>query len=148
MRALCKKKFLHFDSTAEVRPGSYIICCSKISVGKRVVIRPLSVLEADPREGEHGITIEDDVMLAPGVHMYVNNHAFHDLSISTIDQDTYPSKPIVIRQGALIGANVVILAGVEIGENSIIGAGSVVNKNVPAHSVVVPAAVRSVKRNS
>ena len=146
MRSLCRKRFFRFDEGAELRPGSFIMACSKISIGKRVVIRPGSVFEADPRAGEHGITIEDDVMLAPGVHLYVNNHAFHDLSIPVINQETYPSKPIVIRRGAWIGANAVILAGVEIGENSVIGAGCVITKNVPARSVVTPAPVRMLER--
>lgn len=103
---------------------------------------------ADPREGGHGITIEDDVMVGQGVHMYVDNHAFHDLSVAIIDQEIYPSKPIVIRRGVWIGANVVILSGVEIGENCVIGAGSVVNKSIPAHTIVAPAEVRTVRRCS
>jgi len=60
MFSLCQKKFKYFHDTAEIRPGSYFIACSKISLGQRVVIRPGSILEADPREGEHGIVIEDD----------------------------------------------------------------------------------------
>jgi len=145
-RSLCLKKFKCFDVDAELRPGSHIISCSKISIGKRVIIRPGSVLMADPREGEHGITIEDDVMLGHGVHMYVNSHAFHDPSKPIIDQETYQSRPIVIKRGAWIGANAVILSGVEIGENSVIGAGSVISKNVPARSLVAPATVRLVER--
>ncbi|PIQ69033.1 MAG: acetyltransferase [Candidatus Taylorbacteria bacterium CG11_big_fil_rev_8_21_14_0_20_46_11] len=136
MRVLCKRKFAYFHETAEVRPGSYFVCCSKISIGKRVVIRPGSILEADPRAGEHGIIIEDDVLLAPGVHMYVNNHAFEDSLIPIIDQDHKASKVIVIKRGAWIGANVVILAGVTVGENSVVGAGSIVTKDIPPRVVV------------
>ncbi len=40
MRKLCKKKFLKFDDGAVVRPGVYAEACSKISIGKSVVIRP------------------------------------------------------------------------------------------------------------
>src|SRR3972149_9470326 len=66
---LCQKMFKHFDSTAEFRPGAYSFCCSKISIGRRVVIRPGSLLHADDRKGEYGITIEDDVLIGPGVHI-------------------------------------------------------------------------------
>ncbi len=136
MKNLCQKRFRHFDPTAEIRPGSYILACSKISIGKRVVVRPGSVFEADPREGEHGITIEDDVLLSPGVHLYVNDHAFEDTSMPIFDQDHKPSKPITIKRGSWIGANAIILAGVTIGENSVVGAGSIVTKNVPPRVVV------------
>jgi acetyltransferase-like isoleucine patch superfamily enzyme len=42
----------------------------------------------------------------------------------------YKSKPIVIRQGAFIGASTIILKGVEIGERSVVGAGSVVTRSI------------------
>ncbi len=145
MMELCRRKFLYFADTAELRPGSYMICCSKISIGKNVIIRPGSVFAADPRRGEHGITIEDDVLLAPGVHMYANDHAFEDTSIPIFNQDHKPSKPILIKRGAWIGANVIILAGVTVGENSVIGAGSVVNQSIPPRVVAVGSPARVVK---
>ncbi|MBI2020919.1 acyltransferase [Candidatus Giovannonibacteria bacterium] len=146
MIALCKKRFLHFGEGADLRPGSYMICCSKISIGKNVVIRPGSVFEADPREGEHGITIEDDVLLAPGIHMYANDHEFKDTSLPIYYQDHKSSKPIVIKKGAWIGANAVILAGVTIGENSVIGAGSIVKNDIPSKVVAAGAPARVVKQ--
>lgn len=146
MRALCKKKFKYFHDTAEVRPGAYFICCSKISLGKHVVVRPGSLLEADPREGEHGITVEDDVLLSPGVQMHVNNHIFDNPSTPISYHDHQPSKPIVIKRGAWIGANAVILAGVTVGENAVIGAGSVITKNVPDRAVVATQLPRVVIR--
>ena len=52
---------------------------------------------------------------------------------------------VIIRRGAYIGANVTILQGVEIGEASVVGAGAVVNKSVPAGSVVAGVPARIVK---
>ena len=43
--------------------------------------------------------------------------------------------PIVIKDGAFIGANSIILKGVTIGERSIVGAGSVVTKSIPAGEI-------------
>lgn len=53
------------------------------------------------------------------------------------------SKDIIIGNGVWIGVGATILAGVEIGDMALIGAGSVVNKNVPAYTIVggVPAKV-------
>ncbi len=136
MRKLCEEKFKYFGEGAEFRPGAYAICCSKISLGKRVIIRPGSMFFADPRDGGQGITIEDHVMLGSGVHIYVHNHQFDRLDIPLIDQGAYPSEAVTLKSGCWIGANAIILPGITIGENAVIGAGSVVTKNVDPGSVV------------
>lgn len=144
MRKLCGKKFKYFGEAAEVRPGAHIICCSKISLGKRVVIRPGSVLEADPRPGEDGITIEDDVLLGPGVNIYVTNHAYRAKE-PIINQGWNKSEAVIIKAGAWIGANAIILPGVIIGANAVVGAGSVVTRSVPDRCVVVGNPARVIK---
>jgi len=136
MLKLCKKKFRYFDNTAEFRPGAYAICCSKISLGRRVVIRPATMLFADPREGGAGINIEDDVLMGSGVHLLVHNHRF-DNNIPIIDQGHYPSREIALKKGCWIGQNVIILSGVTIGENSVIGAGSVVTRSIQSGVIAV-----------
>src|SRR5262249_13086741 len=79
MKVLCKKKFASFGMESEFRPGAYAVTCSKIYIGDRVVIRPHTMLFADPRTGEAGkIIIEDDVLIAAGVHIYTANHQFSD----------------------------------------------------------------------
>lgn len=70
MNALATQKFRQFGSEAEFRPGAYAVTCSKIKLGNRVVIRPGTMLFADPRNTNEGeILIEDDVMLGSGVHI-------------------------------------------------------------------------------
>lgn len=146
MVKFCKRKFKHFGENAEFRPGAYAIACSKISLGKRVVIRPGTMLSADPRPKEAGITIEDDVMLGPGVHIYVNNHTYTDRKKSIHDQGYEPSKDVVLKKGCWVGANVILLPGVTIGKNSVVGAGSVVTKSIPAYSVAVGSPAKVIKK--
>ena len=135
MRNLCETKFKFFGAGADFRPGSYAEACSKISLGANVVVRPGSFLFADPTKDGGGITIEDDVLLGPGIHFYTNNHSFSDIGSPIIEQG-YPVAnvldSIVIRTGSWIGAGVIILPGVEIGRNSVVGAGTVVTRNVPS----------------
>ncbi|RUR12111.1 acyltransferase [Legionella sp. km772] len=145
MRKLCTKKFKYFHSSASFRYGAYAICCSKISIGANVTIRPGTMLFADPREGGAGITIEDNVLIGSGVHMYVNNHCFDDKNLPISQQGWYPSKPIFVKEGSWIGANAVILPGVVIGKNSVVGAGSVVTKDVPDFCVVAGVPARVIK---
>jgi len=131
MLTLCQRKFRRFPATAEFRPGAYAVACSKIAIGERVVIRPGTILMADPRPEGAGIVIEDGVLIGSGVHIYAANHRFDDPTRPIIDQGHTPSQPVILRQGCWIGANAVLLAGVEIGENSVIGAGSIVTKSTP-----------------
>lgn len=149
MIALCQQKFNFFGNNAEFRPGAYAICCSKISLGDNVIIRPGTMLFADPREGESGrITIEENVMIGSGVHMYVHNHRFDNPDLPIIDQGYYPSKSIILKKGSWIGANAIILPGVTIGENSVIGAGSVVTHDIPPFSVAVGSPARVIKKTT
>jgi acetyltransferase-like isoleucine patch superfamily enzyme len=106
MVKLCKKKFKHFSDTSDFRPGAYAVCCSKISIGERVVIRPGTMLFAEPRENGAGITIEDDVLIGSCVHFYTGNHAFNRLDVPIIDQGHEPFKEIVLKKGCWIAANV------------------------------------------
>jgi len=143
MEALCHKKFKHFGNGAEFRPGAYAVVCSKIALGDRVVIRPGTMLFADPREDGSGITIEEGAMLGSGVHIYVANHSFDDPDKMIIDQVHTKSEPVLLRKGCWIGANVTILPGVEIGENAVVGAGSIVTNSIPPRALAIgnPASV-------
>jgi acetyltransferase-like isoleucine patch superfamily enzyme len=140
MRNLCQSKFKEFGAGSEFRAGAYAETCSKISIGKNVVIRAGTYLFADPAPGGGGITIEDGVLIGTGVHFYTNNHQYKDPTKPIIQQG-YPTVSdkdgITVRQGSWIGAGTIILPGVEIGENSVIGAGTIVTKSVPPRVVFV-----------
>ena len=146
MLAYCQSKFASFHEAAEFRPGAYAISCSKIRIGKRVVIRPQTMLFADTRENGEGITIEHDVLIGSGVHIYTGNHAFDRTDLPIIDQGHSPSKPVVLKTGCWIGANATVLPGVVIGENAVVGAGSIVTRPVRAHSVVAGNPAREIRR--
>lgn len=130
---ICKKKFAFFGENAEFRIGAYAVYCSNIYLGKNVVIRPNSFLMANI-DGE--INIEDDVLIGPGVHIYVSNHSFDDIKTPIYYQGHSLSKSVCLKRGCWIGANVVILPGVTVGENAVVGAGSIVTKDVPSGFVV------------
>lgn len=145
MLKLCKKKFKAFADTSDFRPGAYAISCSKISIGKRVVIRPGTMLFAHPTANDGGIIIEDDVLIGACVHLYAGNHSFKNPDIPIIDQGHDDFKEITLKKGCWVGANTTILPGVTIGENSVVGAGSVVTKSIPARVVAVGNPARVVK---
>ncbi|WP_353550649.1 acyltransferase [Sediminibacterium sp. KACHI17] len=146
MKKLCKEKFRFFADDADFRPGAYAVGCSKIEIGRRVVIRPGCMLFGETVVPmDVSIIIEDDVMLGSGVHIYVNNHKYGSKDIPLIDQGYFPDEAVVLKRGCWIGANSIILPGVTIGVNSIVAAGAVVTKNVPDHVIVAGSPAKIIK---
>jgi len=141
------KKLKRLGVGAEIRPHAYLVETKNISLGRNVVIRPgtmfFAVVTAD---GSGDIAVEDNVLIGSGVHVYVSNHRFDDHDTDIFFQGHAPPKPVLIKQGAWIGACAVILPGVIIGRNAVVGAGSVVTKSVPDFSVVAGAPAKAIKK--
>jgi acetyltransferase-like isoleucine patch superfamily enzyme len=145
MILLGRKKFYFFDSSAEIRPGAYIVGCSQISIGKNVVIRPGTQLHGETETLDVSIIIEDDVLIGSGVHIYVENHNFSDVNTAIYYQGHSHAMKVVLKEGCWIGANSIILPGITIGKNSVVGAGSIVTKSVPDYTVVAGNPARKIK---
>lgn len=121
------------DKSTAVFPPLYINYGKNTKIGKNVFINfGCTFLDLGC------ITIEDNVMLAPGVKLLSESH-----SLSPENRQSLIPKPIHIRENAWIGANATILQGVTVGENSVVAAGAVVTTDVPANTVVggVPAKI-------
>lgn len=78
-----------------------------------------------------GITIEDNVMLAPKVSLLSEGHP-----LFANDRQSLTAGKIHIKKNAWIGAGAIILQGVTIGENAVVAAGAVVSRDVAANTVV------------
>lgn len=103
------------------------------TIGKNVFINHgCSILDLG------GVTIDDDVLIAPNVTISSEGHP-----INPKERKTLVPNPVRIKRNAWIGANATILPGVTIGENSIVAAGAVVTKDVPDNTIVggVPAKI-------
>ena len=85
-----------------------------------------------------GITIEDNVLIAPKVSLLSEEHP-----ISPNERQSLVPGRIHIRKNAWIGAGATILPGVTVGENAIVAAGAVVSKDVPTNTIAggVPAKI-------
>jgi acetyltransferase-like isoleucine patch superfamily enzyme len=110
-----------------------------ITIGERSLIGEGCVLR-----GQGGITIGDDVYLAPLVQLLAVNHVYHDTR-RPISQQGITAQGIVVEDGAWIGGGAIVLDGVRIGRNAVVGAGAVVTRDVPACSVVVGNPARVVR---
>ncbi|RYZ62999.1 MAG: sugar O-acetyltransferase [Chitinophagaceae bacterium] len=83
-----------------------------------------------------GITIDDNVMLAPKVCLLSEGHP-----VAANERRSLTAGRIHIKRNAWIGAGATILSGVTIGENAVVAAGAVVSKDVAPNTVAggVPA---------
>jgi acetyltransferase-like isoleucine patch superfamily enzyme len=93
----------------------------------------------------HGsTTIGDDVQIGPGVVITTGNHLFDDPTRPVRTQGGAVA-PVVIEDGAWIGARAVILPGVRIGAGAVVAAGAVVTTDVPARTLVAGVPARAVR---
>lgn len=88
--------------------------------------------------GLGGITIEDNVQIAPRVSLLSEGHP-----LSSQQRHSLVPARILIKNNAWIGTSATILPGVTIGKNSVVAAGAVVTKDVPDNAIVagVPAKI-------
>lgn len=92
------------------------------------------------------VHIEKNVLIAQHCFIGDHNHAYEDIDVPIRDQGLKKVEPVIVKEGAWIGANVTISSGVTIGKNSVIGANSVVTKNIPDYSVAVGVPARVIKK--
>lgn len=102
---------------------------------------------------ENNVMIGNNVTIKCGVQiwdgMVIGNDVFIGPNV-TFCNDRYPKSrnkdwkcdPVIIKKGAMIGANATILPGVIIGENAVVGAGAVVVRNVPDNTTVIGASAQ------
>lgn len=86
------------------------------------------------------ITIGDDCMLAPGVHIYTATHPTNP-HLRTSGREI--GAPVTIGNRVWIGGRAVINPGVTIGNDVVVASGAVVTKDVPSGAIVagVPAKI-------
>jgi acetyltransferase-like isoleucine patch superfamily enzyme len=121
------------DECVDVFTPLYINYGKHIKIGKNVFIN-FDCVFLDLG----GITIEDNVLIAPKVSLLSEGHP-----VSPYKRQSLVPGHIHIKKNAWIGAGATILPGVTVGENAVVAAGAVVSKDVPANAVVggIPAKI-------
>lgn len=111
------------QNTAILSPV-YIDRANKVEIGKNTFINHHFMTVA-----LGGINIGDNVQIAPDVLVLTANH-------DVKDREVLHCYPVVIEDGAWIGAGAKIMPGVTIGERAIVASGAVVTKDVESDTVV------------
>lgn len=104
---------------------------SQIIIGNNVGISGSTI------NATKSVIIEDNVLIGSGcIITDTDSHPIAYADRITDDMSKTHRAPILIKEGAFIGARSIILKGVTIGTHSVIGAGSVVSKDVPDKCIV------------
>ena len=121
------------DPTTTIQIPVYVNIGKFTRIGKNVYINHLcSMLDMGT------ITIGDNVLIGPKANILTEEHP-----VNPAERKALMVRPVVIKNGAWIGAGATILPGVTVGENSVVAAGAVVNRDVPDNTVVggIPAKI-------
>ncbi|MCC6424512.1 MAG: acyltransferase [Phycisphaerales bacterium] len=135
---LSRREMIHLGKRAQV--GEYAIIRAHeypVEIGAFSQVGPFVVIL-----GGFGVTIGENVMIAPHVVIAAGNHDYKQIEKPMRFAGNLSRGPIVIEENVWIGANVTITDGVRIGRDAVIGANSVVTRDVEAFDVVGGVAAR------
>ena len=116
-----------------VNNGLIVVLPKNVTIGSGVSIMNGALMMA-----AGGITIEDKVLIAANVKLITNNH-------DPYERDILTCRPILIKEGAWVGAGATILPGVTVGKYAIVGSDSVVTKDIPDYAVAVGTPAKVIK---
>ncbi len=135
---ICRVKL---GKNAVIHWGAEIRAPYKLQIGKGSIIGDKSLLDA-----RNGLFIGENVNFSSNVHIYTEQHDYHDPFFRCNSDDSFSIK---VEDRVWIGPNVIVLHSVTIGEGAVVAAGAVVTKDVPPYTLVggVPAKVIG-KRNT
>ncbi len=122
------------------RIGAFVEIKSTAKIGKNCKIMPFVFIP-------EGVTIEDGVFVGPNVTFTNDKYPKATNTDGSLQKEgDWTLSPILVKQGATLGAGSVILPGVTIGRNAMVGAGAVVTKDVPDNATVVGYPARPINK--
>ena len=101
--------------------------CAEIVIGDGVYFNEGIMISA-----KKGVSIGDGCQFGPNVKVFDNNHRFDCNGVRA----DHISERIAIGNNCWLASNVVVLKGAAIGDHCVIGAGCIIDRNIPANSIV------------
>lgn len=117
--------------------GHRVLIREETVIGDGVRIGTNTVIDGSVRIGDN-VNIQSSVYIPP--RCVVEDYVFIGPR-ACLTNDRYPPSRrlvgVVVKRGAVIGANATLVSGVTVGEGAVVGAGAVVVRDVPPRMVVV-----------
>lgn len=110
-----------------------------VRLGNHVGIGGHSVISADVIIGNHVLIAGSASLLSRDAHTSLPG-------VTMFDSPRGDRFQVVIQDDVWIGHGAIILSGVTVGRGSIIGAGSIITKDVPPYSIIVPQRSEVIRR--
>ncbi|MDR1953869.1 MAG: 2,3,4,5-tetrahydropyridine-2,6-dicarboxylate N-acetyltransferase [Clostridiales Family XIII bacterium] len=129
---------------ARIEPGAIIR--DQVSIGDNAVVMMGAVINIGAVIGD-GSMIDMGAILGGRATVGKNCHIGAGAVLAGVIEPP-SAKPVVVEDGALIGANAVVLEGVRIGEGAVVAAGAVVIDDVPEGAVVAGIPAKVIKRRA
>lgn len=117
-----------------IQIGSRMTGVEHLEIGAYTRIGANAVWTLGP--GASTLRIGRDVLIGPDCYIRNASHRFRDSTLPIRDQG-HLDRPIVVGDGAWIGARCLLLGGARLGDHAILGAGSVLDREIPAYGVAV-----------
>lgn len=127
---------------ARIEPGAIIR--DHVEIGDRAVIMMGAVINIGAAVGE-GTMIDMNAVLGGRVIVGRNCHIGAGSVLAGVVEPP-SSKPVVIEDDVLVGANAVVLEGVRVSRGAVVAAGAIVIDDVPENSVVAGIPARIIKK--
>lgn len=134
------------DDGAQIGEGSrvwhWVHVCGRARIGKGVslgqnVFVGNEVVIGDRCKIQNNVSVYDNVTLEEGVFCGPSMVFTNVYNPRALVERKNEYRNTLIKKGATLGANCTIVCGVTVGEYALVGAGSVINKDVPAHALMV-----------
>lgn len=143
----------HFFKTgARISPSARVQLTSKISFGKRTVVKSFVIVQTSGGEmrfgrecalssfshfstGAGNVIIGDYVRIAPNCTFIGGTKSTSRRDVKIVEQPEVEPNGITIGDDVLIGANSVILPAARVGTGAVIGAGSLVQGSIPEYAI-------------
>jgi acetyltransferase-like isoleucine patch superfamily enzyme len=131
LRYACLVLFGAKIHSAAIGDGVTVFCPWDLKIGRHTTIGARCTLTAFG-----GLTIGNDVRIAPNVMILTTDHEYEDAN-TLIRNQGFKQAPIEIGNDVWLGANIVILKGVSIADGVVVGANSTVTDDIQPYSIAV-----------
>ncbi len=122
--------------------GVVLLCSGERRSSKIVIRRGAYINRYTMFDAHMSIEVGCDVMIGPFCFITDGDHGMTRGEL--VGRQPMKASPVVIGDGAWLGANVIVLKGVKIGAGAIVGAGSVVTRDVNENEIVAGVPARQI----